>query len=378
MVAEDEIPTWGLRLFGPKKDPPQWDFTGLGNCKLLEASVDSAINSMLELDSEEGDNFLERLLMNGWLSNWVFTCGHVEDSIALWAFYQMLYSTNEELQISACDFWCSVLRNDTEVDASIIRLDWHPKYAELRDALNIYGYLMDSSANYSSHSTAVHEDSQIDGPPQNIKSWIKFLTACFRARYARQIFSISEVEEALGGIIFFFVDRHLQGLSYFISECMLSALSFFTDDEWNISCENIANCLANRIPKNMNCVRVLECISVVNARSKNLRSKVALRILLNCFDMKVSSMKDILIFLLAINVKDKNCDFFNMYRNLVLIDNWLLSDPPLDEKPTILELWNKFLRNCSSQITSTDWRSYASKVRNKASYLLQNQRKDPQ
>ncbi|XP_077210588.1 actin protein 2/3 complex subunit-like protein [Tasmannia lanceolata] len=371
IVTEAEIPLWGQRIFGPQKAPPSLSFPGLGSCKLLQSFTNSELNLMLELNSEKGETFIEGLIINGWLSKLVLTCGHVEESIASYSFYLMLYSSNEGLQASACEFWLAILPSVNKVDLPSVIFDWFPSYTELKHALEVYGYLSCSSTNISSLSEVDSKDSCSEGPPRNIRSWIKFLGACCQIRSIQPIFSTSEVEEFLGVIIYLFLDRRLQGLSLLLHECMLSVISFFTDSEWISSCEKVANSLAYRLPKDMNCLKIVECIPGSTTRSKHLRSKVAFQILINCFDTKVTGAEDVLALLLSINLKDKKCDFFKIYIYLVLAENWLFSSSLLDQRPVILEMWGVYLRNCSSQITSTDWRSFASKVRNKASYLLQ-------
>lgn len=77
--------------------------------------------------------------------------------------------------------------------------------------------------------------------------------------------------------------------------------------------------------------------------------------------LQVADSEEVFKSVLSINLKDKGCDFFKIYIYLVLVENWLLST---EQTPVILRMWGAFLRNCSCQITSTDWRSYASKVRN--------------
>ncbi|XP_059625839.1 uncharacterized protein LOC132268929 isoform X2 [Cornus florida] len=86
---------------------------------------------------------------------------------------------------------------------------------------------------------------------------------------------------------------------------------------------------------------------------------VAFQILHTCFDNQDTEGEEILRRLVSINVKDKNCDLFKMYVYLVLIENWLLYNHMLEDKPVIYELWSVLLRNCSCQITSTDLRSGA-------------------
>lgn len=115
----------------------------------------------------------------------------------------------------------------------------------------------------------------------------------------------------------------------------------------------------------------MESVAGPGARSKHLRSVLAFQFLVACFDDKLNDEEQILRSLISINLKDKNCDLLKMYIHLVLAENWLFCNPLLKDKPIISEMWGVCLRNCSCQITSTDLRSYASKVRSKASYLLQ-------
>lgn len=80
--------------------------------------------------------------------------------------------------------------------------------------------------------------------------------------------------------------------------------------------------------------------------------------------LQVCDAEEILISLTTINVKDKNCDLFQMYIYLSLAENWILFDSTLKDRAVIYELWGTCLRNCSCGITITDLRSYASNVSN--------------
>ncbi|KAJ0967229.1 hypothetical protein J5N97_024146 [Dioscorea zingiberensis] len=372
MSTEDNIPLWGLRIFQHQQPPPPMNFLKILNCKLLQTFKKKELDSIFETKAEEGENFLEGLLINGWLSKLVLSCGSVENSIASWTFNQMLYSSKDELQEAACDFWCSVLLSKTEVDEPVVKLSWFPCYADLNDALKSYGFLSDASYDCSSVSTIVKTDFDYEGPPINIGSWVKILSTCCQFRSVRPIFSTSEAEELLQIIIWLFLDRDLIGLSYCLCECMQSIIAFFMENEWNNSCRTVAEAIAYRTPKDVNCLRIVECVSGVDDRSKQLKGQLALQILLVTFDKKDASGKEILELLLSMSLKDKDCDFLRLYIYLDLVSKWLLYDHLIAERDELSEMWCKFLRNCSSQITSIDWRSYASKVRNKASYLLQN------
>ncbi|KAG2674173.1 hypothetical protein I3760_13G122400 [Carya illinoinensis] len=361
--GEEDMSTWGMHVFGNQKVPPPLAFPGLGSCAILQSFMNNELNSLFELDSDKGDLFLEGLLANGWLSKLAFICGCVEKSMAMWTFNLMLYSPKEELRTSACEFWCAILSSKDEP----VLIDWLPSYFELKGALEIYGFQSKSSFNRDS----LHAGSNYGGPPQNIRSWIRFAAACSHVRNKFSVLSTSEAEELVEVIIFLFLDLQLHGLAVLLYECMQSLISYFTEKEWKNSCNKIAKSLACRVPKDLNCLRAVECISGYDTRSKQLRSSVAYQILLVCFDNKATDEEEVMRLLIAINVKEKGCDLFKMYIYLVLAENWLLVNQMLEHKPVINEMWGLYLRNCSCQISSTDLRSFASKVRNKASYLLQ-------
>ncbi|KAG9449542.1 hypothetical protein H6P81_009507 [Aristolochia fimbriata] len=365
MTTEDELPSWGQNVFGHQKELPPLSFPGLGNCDLLQSVVKSELIPMLQLSAENGETFLEGLLMNGWLAKVVFACGNVEETLASWSSNLMFYSPHEQLQTSACEFWLSILQSKDQVNVPSIKIQWLPRSHELKAALEVYGYRPNSS------TIGCQTGSPLDGPRKNIISWIKYLTACCQYRHVQALFSTAEVEYFIGVVIQLFLDRRLEGLFLLLGECLLSLINFFTDGEWISSCKNVAKSLAQRKVVDMNCLRIVECISGVNARSKHLRSEVALHILLCCLDTKVTEPEDVVRLLVSTNVREKTCDFLKIYLYLVLAENWLFSGSLLEQNQVIRAMWALFLRNCSCQITSTDWRSYASKVRNKASYLLQ-------
>ncbi|KAH9660535.1 actin protein 2/3 complex subunit-like protein [Citrus sinensis] len=367
--VEEENSEWGLQVFGNKETLPPLVFPKLGSCSLLRSFINNKVNTLVELSTETGEAFLEGLLVNGWLSKLVLASGEVEKSIATWTFKLILYSSKEELRASACEFWCAILSSKNEVDAVPVKIHWFPSYSDLEKALVAYGFL-------SEFSSTVEPDNTDRGPPENLIAWVKFTAACCQVRYVtdteipasapwskKSMFSSKEAEKLVEVVTCLFLDRRLQGLSVILYECMHSAISYFTDQEWNTSCEKIAKSLACRVPRDINCLRVVDCISRVNKRCKQLRSAVAYQILVIFFENKITNEEEILNLLITVNVKDKTCDLFRMYIYLALTENWLLSCPKLEEKPVMTEMWSVYLRNCSCLISSTDLRLYASKVR---------------
>ncbi|PKA49056.1 hypothetical protein AXF42_Ash010740 [Apostasia shenzhenica] len=360
IIPENDIPLWGQKIFGQQNSPSLLNFTELETCKLLQPFRVNDLSSDL-IDYGQGEAFLEGLLINGWFLQLAFISGFVEASVASWTFYKLLYSSNKDLELSACDFWCSVLLSKHKAGQPSVELEWIPSYIELKNALRIFGYLLDSSEKGLPNSNFSCNDVRNEGPPHNIRSWIKVLSACFQIRNFLPTFSVSEAEELLIVIIQLFLERKLQGLSAILSECMQSAISFFSENEWDVSCEEVSHAIADSVPMDINCLRVVECIPGVSTREKCLQSRMAAHILGTLVYKKVDDEKGILKSLLSVKVKDKGCDFLKLYVYLVLSEKWLLTYESVEERSVALNLWNKFLRNCSTIISSTDWRPYASK-----------------
>ncbi|XP_045827877.1 uncharacterized protein LOC123919895 [Trifolium pratense] len=362
---ESEIPVWGVKVFGDQKPFPPLDFPDLESCNFIQSFLNNKLNSVVELAADKGDSFLEGLLVNGWLSKLAFLSCQVEKPVAIWAFNTMLYSSKEELQNSSSDFWCGILSSGKEVDQFSVKIDWFPEYKDLRSALDTYGFLFKFS------SSAGHESSASDSgvPPQNIRAWITLVTSCCLIRNKKAIFSTVEAEEIVEIIICLFLDRQFQGLLVLLNDCMKAIVNYFTDQEWRSSCENIAKFIACRVSEDLNCIQIVECVSEASSRCTQLRSAIAYQSLLSFFD-GANNGEEILKSLDATNFKDKNCNFFKMYIHLVLTENWVLSNSFVEDDQEIYEMFCSFLKHCSTLISATDLRTYASKVRHKASYLL--------
>ncbi|XP_072071819.1 uncharacterized protein [Arachis hypogaea] len=188
------------------------------------------------------DNFLEGLLINGWLLKLTFLCGHIEKPVAIWSFNTMLYSLNEELRNSSSDFWRAILSSRKEVDQLPVEIGLFPEYSDLRTALDTYGFLFE----FSSSGEPKNLDSDTGEPPQNIRAWLKFVTACCLIWSKRPVFSVVEAEELIEIIICLFLDRQFQGLLVLLNDCVEAIVNYFTDQEWHSSCENIEKFIASR------------------------------------------------------------------------------------------------------------------------------------
>ncbi|KAF7022053.1 hypothetical protein CFC21_034896 [Triticum aestivum] len=230
----------------------------------------------------------------------------------------------------------------------------------------LYGSVEDSIASW-----VLTKYTSDGGPPQNITAWLRVVSACCKIRKMHSIFSPSEAQDVLVIVISLFLDRRLEGLLLILGDCLNSLISYFNTSEWESSCLMVAESISKRVNMDLNCLRLVDCITGTNDHSKFLRSELALQLLKNSFGLKVANVERILKSVTSINVKEKECNFFVLYMHIVLVDNLLFSSDAFRNKTAIIDAWRNFLRNCSTQIGCTDWRFYASKVRNKASYLLQ-------
>lgn len=161
--TDDQMPLWGLQVFGDQKAAPTLTFAELRSCVLLQSFMGHEVNSLLELKTEEGETFLEGLLVNGWLLKLVTDHGRVEKCIGAWTFNLMLYSPKEELRAAACEFWCSILLPKNQVDVVMFEMQWLPNHSELRRALEVYGFLLDIPSKSSSSMEIMNGGTQI--PP---------------------------------------------------------------------------------------------------------------------------------------------------------------------------------------------------------------------
>ncbi|CAI0452805.1 unnamed protein product, partial [Linum tenue] len=172
----------------------------------------------------------------------------------------VLYSQKEELRTAACDFWCPAVRLDVKDKEQPTGVQWFPNYSDLRTALEIYGFLLDVPPQGESAIVGDHNR----GPPDNIQMWIKFTAACCQGRGKRCIFFSSEAETLLEVVVLLSLDRKLEGFLLLLHETVQSVINYFTDEEWQGACQNVARSLACRVPKDLNCLRAVECIPGIN------------------------------------------------------------------------------------------------------------------
>ncbi|RLN39272.1 uncharacterized protein C2845_PM01G47690 [Panicum miliaceum] len=288
--ARDDVPPWGQQIFGCQKAPSNLSDMGVGveTCQLLQSFCASE-HLGFDLEIQQGEGFLEGMLMDGWLLKLVQIHGSVEGSIASWTLMKLLYSFNKKLQVSATDFWNSILSLD-EDDKLPVNLGYFPSYSVLKSAILSYGYLFETSGTKASTSESATADSSDVGPPHNIIAWLRVVSACCKIRKARSIFSPSEAEELLVIVISLLLDRGLEGLLLIFGDCLNSLVLYFNTSEWESSCVMVAESIAQRVTMDLNCLRIVDCITAItgtNVRGKFLRGQLALQLLKINFGLKV-------------------------------------------------------------------------------------------
>jgi hypothetical protein len=96
---------------------------------------------MTGLSAENGEYFMVELLISGWLLNLILSRSHCDEFIVHWAFNLMAHSSTENVEMSACNFLCSIVLSGTEGSSSFCTLDWVPTYDQNKETVQIYGYL---------------------------------------------------------------------------------------------------------------------------------------------------------------------------------------------------------------------------------------------
>lgn len=76
------------------------------------------------------------------------------------------------------------------VDKLVTLFECLPTFFEIKQPLEIYGFLLDSSST-SSNSEMLDNAYDCVGPPQNITGWIKFVAACCQIGKSCSIFEMS-------------------------------------------------------------------------------------------------------------------------------------------------------------------------------------------
>ncbi|KAH9619325.1 hypothetical protein KSS87_013486 [Heliosperma pusillum] len=246
--------SWGLKVFGEQKTSSECLAADLESSLLSQNFLNDEVSGLLEPSSQTGVTFLRGLLLNGWLSKLILHHGYLEESVAKWTLNLLLYSSEESLMTSACDFWCDILVCD-KVSTPMIKIKWFPGFVELKRALESFGFQLCSPSNTSPavqpSGKSEQESSKISphlkGPPANIRAWIKFASACCRVRSRYSIFSTLEAQELVTTTVCLFLERKLLGLTSELHDSLLLAINYFEEKEWCSSCEKVTTSITDRL-----------------------------------------------------------------------------------------------------------------------------------
>ncbi|MCO5592930.1 hypothetical protein L7F22_046934 [Adiantum nelumboides] len=359
-----EVRRWGERLFSGQQCKQPAMHLKLDNpmVQALLKSRRQCSNGSTESEKEEqsAESLVEELLATGWFLSFKVK---LDNEMLSWIFHRMVFTNDHALEKAACDFLCHTV----EVDST--SCSWMPNCKTITEIFQAHGYARPQVLeNYTSEGS---HDSQ-EHPPHNLGSILRFLTTTMKIRHLHTFYAREEVEDLAVLIASLWLDRSLLCFGVLIKECLESLLNALTQDEWDISCERIATCMAKVDRHVVNCLKLTRALRSREDRMKRLQSMLGLLFFAKIANEKaVSGVWEMLSVFRKIDVKRTVVDFGSLYYQMCMADIWLWSNAVLDSDKGTLGAWLHFLKSCSFQISSTDWRPYATKVRNQASYLLQ-------
>eukprot|EP00250_Pteridium_aquilinum_P008387 c17906_g1_i1 orf=453-1886(-) len=359
-----EVLKWGERLFcgQRRKESP--------GCLRLENSVVQTLlaaktqftykSGESEKDEQTAEAFVSEILASGWLLSFK---AKLDSEMMCWIFHTMIFTTDTNLERASCELLCYTLESDC------IDYSWIPSYDSILEILKGYGYVGRQVSN--SQIMKDNLDSK-ECPPRNLGSFLRFLMTSLRKRHLHQCYPREDVEKLAVLISSLSLDRSLLCFGILVQECLDSILNSLTENEWQISLPRIAISMAKVDRQVVNCLKLIRTLHSREVRMKSLQSLVALHSFAKVAkEEAVSGVWEMLSLFRKIDVKRTIVDFASLYYQMSMADIWLWSNPVLKSDSGALESWLHFLKSCSFQISSTDWRPYATKVRNQASYLLQ-------
>ncbi|MCO5574663.1 hypothetical protein L7F22_028453 [Adiantum nelumboides] len=330
--------------------------------RVSQAQQEDILSQVNELVQKEqsAESLVEELLATGWFLSFKVK---LDNEMLSWIFHRMVFTNDHALEKAACDFLCHMV----EVDST--SCSWMPNCKTVTEIFQAHGYARSQVLeNYTSEGS---HDSQ-EHPPHNLGSILRFLTTSMKNRHLHTFYAREEVEDIAVLIASLWLDRSLLCFGVLIKECLESLLNALTQDEWDISCERIATCMAKGDRHVVNCLKLTRALHSREDRMKRLQSMLGLLFFAKIAkEEAVSGVWEMLSVFRKIDVKRTVVDFGSLYYQMCMADIWLWSNAILDSDKGALGAWLHFLKSCSFQISSTDWRPYATKVRNQASYLLQ-------
>lgn len=360
-----EVPKWGEKLFHGQRHEQCSAPLGLEGPvvqALLAAKEQIAKEfSAADKDEQTAEALLSELLASGWLLSFRVK---LNNEMMCWIFRMMIFTSDKNLERSACDFLCHTL----QIQSS--GCPWIPSYESILEIFKAYGYI----GSLISNDQIMEETTEFEtGPPHNLGSFLRLLTMSFNKRHLHQAYSRADVESLAVLIASLSLDRSLLCFGILVQQCLNSILNSLTEDEWAISIERIAMSMTRNDRQVVNYLKLTHSLHSREVRMKSLQSLVALHFFCKISNEKVLSggVWELLSVFRKIDVKRTVIDFVILYHQMSMADIWLWSNLDFKSDKGALESWLHFLKSCSFHISSSDWRPYATKVRNRASYLLQ-------
>lgn len=366
-AAPVEVTKWGEKIFGSqRRDAVEPKLEG-SVVQLLSAARGRIVQSFRASEDIEAtpETIMSELLVSGFLVPLGVSFRKLGEATLRWIFHKMVYSVDKRIEKSACEFWCRLLQANSESSGH----HWMPSFEFILTIFQNYGYL--GSVFSNNQRPGAVEILEAEGPPHNLGSLLRFLTVSFKTECLHQDLSPAEAGKLMVLVATLSLDRRLLCYGALIQECLESIANHFTEDSWATFCEKIAISMTEMDMDVVNCLRLTRSLHSSGGPMKSLQTSVALRFFSKKSDSKALSGRvwDVLSVFRKVNLRKNEVDFVSLYYQMTLADIWLWSNPDLMSDQQ-LESWFLFLKSCSYQISSTDWRTYAAKVRNWASYLL--------
>lgn len=354
-LAAADMSRWGRQLFVGRKEGPSPPIVLVGNGVLGGLWKILPVADPVEL------------LIGNHLLTAATLWGNLDEQTARWVFHHLCFSTNQAVEESACDMLCTFAgflssSSGLSQPSSFSVSAWRPGGELFLSAFRNLGYV-----EYNGDVSTPVAGSSGDASPRNMRSMLKFLAACSKAPEFAS-FCVTEVEQLVVLLAEFIADRQLQGLLHLVFCCLESLVDYVKEEDWGSASDNIISELAGRCPTNQ--VFVTAYLTS-HYRICQMQNRMMLLLLSTYANRCVSSADDVASIFKHVNLK-KATSLVDLYHQLVLADMWFwrVSFVGAANK-SARRAWVAFLRLCSSQIQCSDVRMYATKVRNRASFLCQ-------
>jgi hypothetical protein len=234
----------------------------------------------------------------------------------------------------------------------------------------VYGY-MEKGCNDDGSSLVKSVEEQ--GPPKNLRSLLEFVIACFETKTPRHRDTQGDVESLLVIMVRLTLERRILAITHLVHESIMVLIRCFSYEEWQISCPRVVAAISKLTTELHNGVYLIGALSGTGTRVLHLQQQLALHELTKTTRQTtkvLSTPREVTKLFDSVNVKAKVVHFSKVYYQVLLADVYLWCNQDYCDD-FALKKWVFFLKACSRQIFIGDERPFATKLRNRASFLVQ-------